>query len=282
MFEIREGKAIAPGGQKSAPAWTELVGVGPDKGAAFLDKVISKDDGWLASLYDALARIRGPVRDYLTDPTRMKRFYTAVRGRITSPGPARPVFRSNTDMMLFTTRLRIDPNGKPHIPGSLEVWRNLFINHPQGKYDGKLTKLATTWKEPDDVLEALFALSRKTVENEPLKIFMAVSDIDRNRTTPLSAAVVDRLARDYHTYGSQYPLFSESRSLSEKSITQYLDTAVAIGRVKDPALHSDVAGTFQSLVGLWQILVRQQGIPAGSEDSSFSGIIGGFAQIKSN
>ena len=76
----------------------------------------------------------------------------------------------------------IDPNGKPHIPGSLEVWRNLFVNHPQGKYDGKLTKLATTWKDPDDVLEALFALSRKTVENEPLKIFMAVSDIDRNRT----------------------------------------------------------------------------------------------------
>ena len=70
----------------------------------------------------------------------MKRFYTAVRGRITSPGPARPVFRSNTDMMLLTTRLRVDANGKPHIPGSLEVWKNLFLNHPQGKYDAKLTK----------------------------------------------------------------------------------------------------------------------------------------------
>ena len=84
------------------------------------------------------------MRDYLTDPARMKRFYTAVRGRITSPGPARPVFRSNTDMMLLTTRLRLDANGKPHIPGSLEVWKNLFVNHPQGKYDGKLTRLATT------------------------------------------------------------------------------------------------------------------------------------------
>ena len=46
---------------------------------------MAKDDGWLASLYDALARIHGPVQDYLTDPARMKRFYTAVRGRITSP-----------------------------------------------------------------------------------------------------------------------------------------------------------------------------------------------------
>src|SRR5215831_3762667 len=280
MFEIRDGKAVAPGGQKSAAAWTELVGASPDQGAAFFDKLVAKDDGWLASLYDALARIRGPVQDYLTEPARMKRFYTAVRGRITSPGPARPVFRSNTDMMLFTTRLQVDANGKPHIPGSLEVWRNLFVNHPQGKYDGKLTKLATTWKEPDDVLEALFALSRKTVENEPLKIFMAISDIDRNRATPLDAATVDRLAREYHTYGHQYPLFSECRSLSEKSITQFLDTAAAIGKVKDPPLHSDLAGTFQSLVGLWQILVRQQSLAEAQADAAFSGIVGGFAQVK--
>jgi len=54
---------------------------------------MAKDDGWLASLYDALARIHGPVQDYLTDPVRMKRLYSAVRGRVTTPGPARPVFR---------------------------------------------------------------------------------------------------------------------------------------------------------------------------------------------
>jgi hypothetical protein len=280
MFELRDGKAVVPGGQRAAAGWAELVGASPDQGAVFFDKLIAKDDGWLASLYDALARINGPVQDYLTDPARMKRFYSAVRGRITSPGPARPVFRANTDMMLFTTRLRMDPNGKPHIPGSLDVWRNLFLNHPQGKYDVKLTKLATGWKEPDDVLEALFALCRKAVENEPLKIFMTLGDIDRNRAIPLSAATVDRLARDYHAYGSQYPLFSESRSLSENSIVLFLDQMAAIGKIKDPPLKSDVAGTFQSLVGLWQILVRQQSIPDAQADAVFSGIVGGFAQVR--
>jgi hypothetical protein len=77
----------------------------------------------------------------------MKRFYAAIKGRVTSPGPARPVFRSNADMMLLTTRLQLDSNGKPHIPGSIEVWRELFVHHPHGKYDGKLTKLAATWKD---------------------------------------------------------------------------------------------------------------------------------------
>ncbi len=109
------------------------------------------------------------------------------------------MFRSNTDMMLLTTRLQVDADGKPHIPGSLEVWRDLFIKNPQGKYDGKLTRLATTWKDSDDVLEALFALCRKAVENEPLKIFMAVSDMDRNRATPLKAETVDPFGREYRS-----------------------------------------------------------------------------------
>ena len=132
------------------------------------------------------------------------------------------------------------------------------------------------------MLEALFALSRKAVENEPLKIFMAISDIDRNRASRSSAATVDRLARDYHNYGSQYPLFSESRSISDKSIIAVPGSMAAISKVKDPPLHSDLAGTFQALVGLWQILVRQQSIPDAQADAVFSGIVGGFAAVKGN
>ncbi len=116
-FEIRQGKAVVPGGARSAAAWGELAGASPDKGSEFFDKLMAKDDGWLASLYDSLARIQGPAQDYLTDPARMKRLYSAVRGKVTTPGPARPVFRSNTEMMLLTTRLHIDADGKAHIPG---------------------------------------------------------------------------------------------------------------------------------------------------------------------
>jgi hypothetical protein len=280
MFEVRDGKALVPGGQRSAPAWADLVGAQPSNGGEFLVKLVAKDDGWLCSLYDALARIRGPVRDYLTDPSRMKRFYTAVRGRITSPGPARPVFRSNTDMMLFTTRLQIDPGGKPHIPGNLEVWKALFTTNSQAKYDGKLTRLATNWKEPDDLLEALFALCRKAVENEPLKIFMTITDIDRGRQTPLTVATVERLSRDFRRYNSQYAVFAESRRLSDQSIVQFLDTAEAIQRIRDPLFRSDVAGSFQAEIGLWQILVRQRTIAEDKADAAFSGIVTAFAPVK--
>ena len=52
---------MVPGGARSAAAWAEIVGVSPDKGSEFFEKLMLRDDGWLASLYDSLARIHGPV-----------------------------------------------------------------------------------------------------------------------------------------------------------------------------------------------------------------------------
>jgi len=280
MIQLRGGKIPIPGGQRAAAAWTELAGASPDQGAAFVEKLISRDDGWLASYYDSLARIHGPVLDYLTDATRMKRFYAALKGKITSPGPARPVFRSNTELMLLTTRLRMDSEGKPHMPGGVEMWKQLFIQHPHGKYDGKLTKAATGWKDPDDVIEALFALCRKAVENEPLKIYMALTDINRKRTAPLQTETVDRLAREFRTYGSQYPIFAEVPSLTDKTILQYLDTAKSVVQIKDQALKADTAGTLQSLVSLWQIMHRQQSIKPADADATLNTLLTSFVKVK--
>ncbi len=280
MFQIRGGHAVVPGGQRSAQAWAELVGASPDNGPVFFERLIARDDGWLASMFDALARINGPLRDYLADPARLKRFYSAVHGRITSPGPARPVFRANTDMMLLTTRLWLEPSGRPHIPGGLDVWKTLFINHPASRNDARLSRVAKEWKEPDDVIEGLFALCHKQMENEPLKIFMALSDVDRNRAVPLSQDTIERLARGYRMYGHQYSIFSESRSLSDRSVQQFLDTAEGINHLRDPLFRADAAGTFQALIGLWQILVRQNTIAEGNADALFSKIAVSFAGVR--
>ena len=282
MFEIRDGKASVPGGARAEKAWAELAGAEPAKGAAFLEKLLTRDDGWLASYFDALARIDGPVRDYLTDPDRLKRFYAAIRGRVTSPGPARPVFRSNTDMLLLTARLRMDADGRPHIPGGLEVWKNLFINYPRGKFDAKLTRAAPAWKDSDDVLEALFGLSRKLAENEPLKIFMSLTDVDRTRTKPLEPATADRLAREYRDMSAQYSLFAEAPELSDKTILAYLDAAHAISQIRDMEQRADTAGTFQALAGLWQIFRRQGSISTSESDQVLAALIAPFGRIQNS
>jgi hypothetical protein len=285
MFQVRNGKAVVPGGARAEKTWADLLGVSPDKPGAFFERLVAKDDGWMASYFDALLRItyspaNGPVLNYLTEPERLKRFYGAIRGRVTSPGPARPVFRSNTDMLLLTTRLRLNPDGHPHIPGSLDVWRTLFVEHPNGKYDAKLSKAAGAWKDPDDVIEALFGLCRKAVENEPLKIFMALSDVDRHRKTPLDAGTADRMARQYKQFGAQYPIFAEAPELSNATINQFLDAAVAINQIHDLGLRADAAGTMQALTGLWQIFYRQQSIPAAEADKTLTAILVPFLKAK--
>ena len=206
-----------------------MLGVSPSNPGAFFEKLISMDDGWVASYFDAVSRVDNPrLLAYLTQPERMRRFYDALRGKVTSPGPARPVFRSSTELMLLTTSLRVDANGQAHVPGDLEVWRTLFIKHPHGKYDGKLTRAAASWRTPDDLMEALFALSRKTADNDPLKIFLTINDIERGRSQPLSPDLTARLINDYRAYGDQYRMFADAPSLSEASISNYLSLCAEI------------------------------------------------------
>jgi hypothetical protein len=281
-FEIRNGRAVIPGGQKAVAAWGEIVGMSPDKGPEFFEKLLQRDDGWLAALYDALARINGPVLDYLTDANRMKRFYSAIRGRITTPGPARPVFRSNADMMLLTTRLHLDANGQVHIPGGLEPWRSLFEKNPKGKYDAKLSRAAAQWKDADDLIEALFALSRKPVDNEPLKIFMALSDFDRARTQGLQTATVERVIRGWGTFSAQYTIFGDAPTLSDKSIVSWLDAADVLDKLKDPAFRQNSIAMFQGLTGMWQIFCRQGSITPEAADGALSALAAPFATLKNN
>ncbi len=281
MFEIRGGRAVVPGGARAERMWEEMVGAPPREGVRFFDRLISRDDGWMAGYFDALARLDGAVLNYLTEPERMRRFYLAIRGRVTSPGPARPVFQSNTDMLLLTTRLRLDPDGRPHIPGGLEVWKALFAEERAGRVDERLARSARNWRDPDDLVEALFALCRRIVDNDPLRSFLALSDLNRNRQRPLEPSTVDRLATAYRRYGAQFPVFAEAPALGDGTMVQFLETAERLSAIRNLDVQADAVGVMQALVGLWQILCRQGTIPAAEADTALAGILSLFKETRS-
>ncbi len=269
MFEVRDGAAQVPGGSRAAPAWEELTGASPATGGRFFQRLIELDDGWMAAFYDAVARVQGrAARAYFLDPGRIERFYTAVRGRVTSPGPARPIFRASADLLLLSSRLAFTAEGQPHIPGGIGPWRDLFVKHPHGKYDGKLTQSAAGWQDADDVIEAMFALCRKAIENEPLRIFLAVSDIERHRPTPLSAEAVERLIRAYPAYGEQFTLYNDSPAISESTISAHLGTMQRLDRIGNVLRRADVTGVLQAHLAMWQVLRRNAAIPDAKADSS--------------
>ncbi|MCL4782773.1 MAG: hypothetical protein KJZ70_07050 [Bryobacterales bacterium] len=272
MFHVENGRVVTPGGAKAQAKWEKMVGASVSKPSEFFMKLISSDDGWLACYYDALYRIEGPAKEYLTEPERMERFYEALRGKITSPGPARPVFRANTDMLIFTHRLRLDADGRPHIPGTLAVWKELFADK---KFvdDRRLRRAAPGWRDADDLIAALFGLSRSYVENLPLRMFIATSEMNRLRDRPLEPATVQLLLNEYNTLRSQYSLLTESPHLSDEAIRQFVETALATQKIRNEELRADTVGSLQGLLGLWQIYTRHGILRGPDVDSTFRKIL---------
>jgi hypothetical protein len=181
-------------------------------------------------------------------------------------------------LMLLTTSLRLDRNGQAHLPGGLEVWKTLFIKHPHGKFDNKLAKSANSWRSNDDAVEALFALCRKSVENEPLHIFLALNDIDRLRPKAISPELSARLVSMWRTAGSQYSILAGAPSLSESSIGLFLDFVTSSNQIHDSLVRADAVGSAQALVGIWEILCREQKIPDNAQDQAFSSILKPFVE----
>lgn len=278
MFHVANGRVVPPGDAASASKWESMVGGSLNKPADFFMKLIAKDDGWLACYYDSLSRIEGPAKVYLTDANRLEKFYGALRGRITSPGPARPVFRANTDMLIFTHRFRLEPDGRPHVPGGLGVWKAVFAEK-RFVDDRKLRKAATSWQEPDDLLAALFGLSRSYTENVPLKMFVALSEFNRNRTTPLEPATVTALIDNYDRLQSQYSLLAESPDLSEDAIQLFISATQSLGKLRNEQLRGDAVGSMQGLLGLWQIYTRHGILQGSTGDAMFRNIVNAYTKV---
>ena len=166
-LSMRSGHALVPGGPSAEGAWEALIGTSPRDGENFVMRLIAKDSGWAAALFDVLSRTDAAHRRYFTEPARLEQFYNAVRGRDPSPGPARAVFRSDTAMFLLASRLPLE-QGRPSIPANVEVW-NRILRHELG---------GSTLKTADELVSALFRLARHNATHRAVEMYLSVSEID--------------------------------------------------------------------------------------------------------
>ena len=93
------------------------MGANPDNPGEFVSRLITKDEGWLAAYFDALSRVSAKQQSYFTDPTRLKRFYEALRGEDLSPSPVKAAYRPDPGLLLLVTRLQFELlRRKPLVP----------------------------------------------------------------------------------------------------------------------------------------------------------------------
>lgn len=281
---IRSGRVAVPGGQPAEAAWKELVGASPESAGEFVSRLLARDAGWLAAYFDALSSISQSQQAYFTEPARLKRFYEALRGPDPTPGATRGVFRPDPGLVLLVTRLQLEPNGQPHIPGNLDLWKEVFQRNSDSRRSRRWAARAHHWTEPDQVLEGLIGVSREPINDASLQTYLTLSDIDRFRTGDerLTAQTANLMAEKFSRFGDQYSIFSEFSSLSNAGITSFLNVAESLDRIPLPALRANAIGIFQANIGLWQILARQGEISKENWSDSWHRVVAPFAKITSS
>jgi hypothetical protein len=286
QITIQLGRVVVPGGKGVDVAWAQLVGASPDSPGQFVTHLLTKDEGWLAAYFDALSRVDPRQQLYFSQPRTLQRFYKALVGKSSSPGPARPVFRPDAGMLLLASQVRFDASGRPEIPGNLAVWKQAltdFRREDHSKLIREWARRAAKWNSPEELLESMFAFSRLSPDTGPLQAYLSINGIDCSRSpkTRLAPGTVSLLADNFKKFGDQYLTFSEF-PLSDASIAHFIKVAEAIDEIHDSGLRSNSVGIFQANVELWKILARQREIPAAKWDESWQGVVRPFSGIKSS
>lgn len=281
---IRSGHVVVPGGPNAEKGWKDLVGASPDSPGDFVNRLVAKDNGWMAVYFDVLSRVSQTQQNHLTSSPRMKRLYDAFRLPDSEPSATRSVFRKAPELLVLYTRVQWEPNGDPHVPGDLEVWKEILNQKSDSKIIREWGKRARGWDRPEQLLEGMTALSHVETDRGPLQIYLMLSELDSERSPEkrVSSGTVRLLASRFSQFSSWYLIFSEFPDLSDASITRFVNVADAIDGISNPALRGNVRGAFQANIGLWQIFARQGEISGPALNTSWQSVIEPFAKISSS
>jgi len=277
---IRDGRVQVPGGPAAAAAWSDLVGASPDSSATFIRKLLARDKGWLTAYFDVLSRVTKTQQAYFTEPHRLRLFYDGLRLQDPAGSATIGSFRPAPSMLLLATRLQLEADGTPLIPGGLPVWKEILQQKGIPRFV-KSWRKSRSLSNPDDLVQIMFAFSREA-DTGPLSVFLATSELDARRPAGhrLAPDTVRLLARKFEDFSDQYRTFSEFPQLSDASIRLFLDVAAGLSDIPNPA-RGNALGAFQAGVGMWQILARQGQIPEAQLDSSWQQVVKPFGQARS-
>lgn len=283
QISIRSGRVTLPGGAGVQAGWKELVGVGPEAPGQFVLGLLAKDNGWLAAYFDTLSRVSLTQQKHLTESPRLKRLYDAFRTVDPRSSAARGMLRKNPDILVLFTRVQWQPDGEPIIPGGLEFWKEILRQKTNIKDIRDIGNRAQNWNRPEQLLEAMTALSRVETNIGQLQFYLSAIEIDRNRQpgNRLSASTLRVLNNKFPKLLTWYQMFAEFPDLGDASIVSFVNVASAIDKIPNQALRANTEGSFQAAIGLWQILARQGQIHNKDMNTSWLDVTEPFAAISS-
>jgi hypothetical protein len=276
------GHAVTvPGDETAEHAWEELAGASPRSPDDFVLHLLSRDKGWLAAYFDALARSSPDEQAHLVQGNRLKTLYDAYRSTGENVNAASGVFPRNAGLILLFTRLQWQTDGQPRIPGNVKVWQEAFARQARVFGYREWVRRAKSIDNPQKFLEAMVAASNLVTEAGPAQNYLMASTIDARRGPDhrLSDSTVQMLASRFGEYQDWYLTFADFPQLDDSAITQFVQTADHINAISAPALRANALGAFQADIGLWKILARQKEIPDSAINESWHKTLQPFAGV---
>ena len=280
-IRVRNGQVIVPGGEAAESGWKDLVGVSPGNPAEFILRLVSKDNGWLAAYFDSLSRVSPAQQAHFANGRQLRRYFEALRGKDALPDAGRGVFRHDAGLLLLVNRVRWEPDGNPYVPGNLDVWKKILQRKSDSKIINQWGRRAKRLKNSDQLLETMFAFARVQTETGPLQAYLMLSELDARRPKErrLSPDTVATLASTFSDFSDQYLVFSEFPELDDSSMVAFVHAATGLNRISQGSTRGNALGTFQAVIGLWQILARQGQIPRAELNRSWQGVIKPYEKV---
>jgi hypothetical protein len=280
---VRDGAVVVPGGQSAEKQWHDLVGVSPREPWHFIPELLKKDRGWLVAYFDAMARTSQEQQQHFAADQRFKRYYGALRSSAgtSTDATARMVFRPAPELLVLTARMQWDHSGQPYVPGSLHVWSDILVENKDAKPVHDWSKRSRSWRNPDQLAEAMFGLTRWEAQDGPVQMYLCLSELDQRRGPQrrLNDQTVLLMAEKFADFSDQYRLFTEFPQLNDEAITKFINKAEAMTKISDSALRGNAMGTFQANVGLWQIFARQGQIERSALNPSWQAMLDPFTKF---
>ena len=162
------------------------------------------------------------------------------------------------------------------------MWKDILRQKSDSKLVRDWGKRANRLSTPEQLLQAMFALTRASTESGPLQAYLMLSELDMRRSEQhqMGPETVKLLARKFEMFSDQYRVFAEFPELTDGSMELFLDVANSVDRIDNTALRGNALGTLQANLGIWQILARQGQIPSPRLNESWQGAIKPFAKIR--
>ncbi len=276
-IRIHSGTVIVPAG--SERDWQALADASPTSPGEFVNHLLTKDHGWLAAYFDAVAHLNEAEKTHLAEGTRLQDLYGAYRSTAPLTASTTGVFSRNSDLLILLTSLKWNAAGEPAIPGGSALWQEVL-----SRSKGMRTLSDGCCDSSDQLLKTLVASEKSASTTGPLQVFLLLNAIDSGRTDRqrLSDETERLLARKLPQFDRWLSIFAEFPALDDASIHLFVAAADEIEGIKTPTLRTNALGAFQANIGLWQIFAHQGQIPAEKQNASWQKVVQPFLQVGSS